>query len=675
MHRFSLLILVAWLFAAGTAHAQIGRDRHMDVVLKLETGRVAPGGSVAVALEMKPKPGWHGYWQNPGDAGIAARPQWRLPDGWSAGALAYPVPTRLLVSGLMNYVYERDYALLARLKVPATARPGSSAPIGLKIDYLVCTEQLCVPESAELSATVDVAAGAPETRNADFDAYRQALPRPLGAAARFERKDGKLRLAVPLPASVAVADPYFFPVTERAIGYSAPQAVSRRGDELIIEAAAAQDSPAAIEGVLSIGGGQGLLVTAGPGRVPPAGTPLTKASASGANAPAGTLAALAGALLGGLLLNIMPCVFPILSLKALSLARAGETAAGARREGLAYTAGAVLVCLVLGGIILLLRAGGETLGWAFQLQDPRVILFLLLLVIALTLNLAGLFELPTIGLGDRLAGQGGLAGAFWTGGLAAFVATPCTGPFMGAALGAALILPPAAALAVFGGLGLGLALPFLLLGFIPAFRRALPKPGPWMVRFKQVLALPMALTALWLGWLLGRLTGTEGLVVGGAAVLVVTLALWWAGRRAGWMPIAPAAVAAVIAILLLPTATRPAEAATGGPLHAEKFTEARLAALRAEGRPVFVYFTADWCLTCKVNENAVLDRQEVADAFARRHVAVLVGDWTRGDSAIGRFLEKQGRSGVPLYLWYAPRKEAVLLPQILSVGQVARLAN
>jgi thiol:disulfide interchange protein len=350
-----------------------------------------------------------------------------------------------------------------------------------------------------------------------------------------------------------------------------------------------------------------------------------------------------------------------------------------RREALAYAAGAILTCLALGGVLLALRAGGSAAGWAFQLQDPRIILLLLLLVSAITLNLAGLFELPAITGGDGLAARGGASGAFWTGALASFVATPCTGPFMGAALGAALILPAAAALAVFAGLGLGLAAPFLLLGFVPALRQRLPKPGPWMARFRRWMALPMAATAVGLAWVLSRQAGCTGLALGLAATLILAVALWWVGRRRGedraWLPLAPAALAGLAAIALVPAASAPASPRTQAMAGAEPFAEARLAARRAEGRPVFVYFTADWCLTCKVNEKAVLGRSEVARAFEARNVAVLVGDWTDGDAAISRFLEKHGRSGVPLYLYYPPGKEAQILPQLLTVGQMTRLVG
>jgi thiol:disulfide interchange protein len=298
-------------------------------------------------------------------------------------------------------------------------------------------------------------------------------------------------------------------------------------------------------------------------------------------------------------------------------------------------------------------------------------------VTAIALNLAGLFELPSLGIGGRLASAGGAMGAFWTGALAAFVATPCTGPFMAAALGAALLLPVPAALAVFAGLGFGLTLPFLVLGFVPAARRLLPKPGPWMNRLRHILSVPMFLTALGLAWVLGRQSGVDGMAIGLAAALLLGLTLWWLGRRHGdgrsWLRLAPAAAALAAGLLFLPVGGQ--GEATAAPLAAEPFSEARLAALRAEGRPVFAYFTADWCITCKVNEKTVLEREEVSRAFKEQKVAALVGDWTGGDAAIGRFLEAQGRSGVPLYIFYAPGKAPKILPQVLTVSRVTSLTR
>jgi thiol:disulfide interchange protein len=658
----ALLLFLLTLLLAGPATAQLGGgERHIDV--RLAGG--AEGTKGTLVLRMHPHPGWHGYWLNPGDAGQPTSAEWRLPQGAVAAPLRYPVPDRLLIGGLMNYVFARDYALAADLALPRPLAPGETLPVAASLKYLACTDRICVPESAEVSGTLGP--GVP----AQVAAAKQALPRPLGTPARFARDGATVRIGIPLPAAVRVGAPYFYPATDGALDYAAPQRVSRNGDWLIVETKAGPKAAAALEGVLAIGTGEGFAVAAAPGPVPAAGTPVAAPAEAGWRA---ILLALGGALLGGLLLNVMPCVFPILSLKALSLARAGGSARAARAEGLAYTGGIVLVCLGLGAALLALRAGGAPAGWAFQLQDPRVALFLLLLIGALTLNLAGLFELPTFGAGDSLAGRGGATGAFWTGALAAFVATPCTGPFMGAALGAALVLPVAAGLAVFAGLGLGLALPFLALGFVPALRRRLPRPGAWMNRLRRILAVPMGLTALWLAWLLWREAGAKALLVGAAALLLLALAVWWGGRHRGRLAALPALAVTAAALLVVP-ATPVARVEAAGTLGAEPFSAARLAALRAGKRPVFVYFTADWCLTCKVNEKAVLERAEVADVFRKRKVAVLVGDWTRGDPEIGRFLESQGRSGVPLYLWYPPGKDAQVLPQILTAGALTSLAG
>ena len=670
-----LILLLAWLGAATSASAK----QHMAVTLVSETQSVAPGGTVSLAFLMRPERGWHGYWRNPGDAGDEPRAAWRLPQGWQAEPLQYPVPHRLTLLGLVNYVYERDYALLANLRVPGNARPGTRVPMRARLEYLVCTTEICVPETADV--TTELRIGAAVGPDPAFARYRQALPRPLSGEGRFVVAGGRLRLAVPLPATVGLEDPYFFPVTLDALGHSAPQIVSRNGDLLIVETTAGRQAArlAALEGVLKIGEGVGLSLTARPGQVPSAGVPVTPAAAP-ANGAGTILLALLAALAGGLLLNVMPCVFPILSLKALSLARAGETERAARREALAYAAGVVLTCVALGALLLALRAGGLAVGWAFQLQDPRVILLLLLLVSAISLNLAGLFQLPAFGGGEGLARGGGVRGAFFTGALAAFVATPCTGPFLGFALGAALILPAWAALAVFGGLGLGLALPFLLLGFMPALRRRLPRPGPWMGRFQRILSVPMFLTALGLAWILGRQTGVDGMTLGLGAALLLGLGLWWLGRRqsrgGSWLPLALIAVAIVAPLPFVRTVeAAPAAAAAAGELAAEPFSETRLAQLRAAGTPVFLYFTADWCLTCKVNERAAIGQSEVAAAFRAHGVRVMAGDWTRGDAAIGRFLERHGRSGVPLYLYYPPGRDAEILPQILTVGRLASLGR
>lgn len=672
MARFCFMLLaVLALLGPGGARAQApNQGPHIAIRLVAETETPAAGDTVTLAFDSRPQPGWHGYWQNPGDAGVATRLDWTLPAGVTAGPLLYPVPQRLTVAGLMNYVYEGPFAQLVRLKLPEGLAPGTRLPVRVRSDYLVCTEQLCVPEHADLAIDLTIGDGriAPE-RRALFDRWRAALPRPLGSPAQFavvqEGQTARIRIGVPFPASQSAANAYFYPLTKGALSYSAPQRVARDGDLLVIEADAADGAtPARIEGVLATGSGQAFTVSARPGTVAePRGQGGT------------ILLALLGALVGGLILNVMPCVFPILSLKALHLARAGGSERDARQEALAYTAGVLVTCLALGGAMLALRAAGVAAGWAFQLQDPRVILLLLLLVTGVALNLAGLFTLPT----PRFAGGSGAVGAFATGALAAFVATPCTGPFLGAALGAALVLPTLAALAVFAGLGLGLALPFLLLGFVPALRRRLPRPGAWTGRLQRILSVPMFATALALAWILGQQAGVDGMALGLGAALLLGLALWWTGLRqasgrprAGW-PMLPALLVAGLAMVSVQRAPARAEAAVAG---AEPFSEARLAELRGAGRPVFAYFTADWCVTCKVNEKTAIETARVRDAFRAKGVQVLVGDWTDGDPALGRFLEAHGRAGVPLYLWYTPGAEAPkVLPQLLTADMLANLPN
>lgn len=684
-----LTVRILYMLAAAvgllTASLASAQTPHITPTLIAETDNPVAGSTVTLALVMKPAKGWHGYWKNPGDAGITPEFEWTLPAGVTAGDAQYPVPHRLLIAGLMNYVYEGDYAHLITLKLPAGLTPGTRLPIALSADWLACTDEICVPESGKFSIALTVGDGAVNSaRKGQFDQWRAALPKPLGSEARFQVANGQFRLGVPFPAAATVEDAYFFPLTDGVIDYAAAQTVRRDGDMLTVEVKARDSGEAikAVEGVLAIGKDKGLSLNAVPGTVEATGAVLgTKGEGQGGELAGTILLSFGAALLGGLLLNIMPCVFPILSLKALSLAKSGGDEGAARREALAYTAGIVLVCVALGVALLALRAGGMAAGWAFQLQDPRVILLLLILVMAIALNLAGLFELSAIGMGGALASGGGTSGAFWTGALAAFIATPCTGPFMGLALGAALVLPPLAAITIFAGLGLGLALPFLLLGFVPALRRRLPKPGPWMDRFRRILSIPMFLTALGLAWVLGRQAGVDGMTLGLGAVLAIGFALWWTGRRqvAGkgrnWLALVPAAAVALLvgaSISRAPTAS--ATASTADILPTEVFSEARLAALQQQSRPVFVYFTADWCITCKVNEKAAIQRAEVAEAFKARNVAVLMGDWTDGNAEIGRFIESHGRSGVPLYLFYSPGEKVQILPQVLTVERLKALA-
>jgi len=655
------LLAFILLFLAGPASAQFDRlnepelPAHTNAIqpeLVLDGG-AAPGKTTDLAILMHTRPGWHGYWLNPGDAGLPMSVEWHLPPGWSAAPLRYPVPTRLLVSGIVNYVYEKDYAVLTRLSVPAGAT--GKQTIRATMSWLACTEKVCVPEKGEVSLDVAVGAGAPDKR---FDNWRRALPRLLATEAAFQSTGDVYRVAIPLPRSVKLADPYVFPMDEGLIDYDAPQKFFRDGDRIVAHLKSAPGDPKEFRGVLAPGDGSGFEFRAVRRPVGSSGTPIDSD---------GTEAlpwAVLGAIAGGILLNLMPCVFPILAMKAMHLARAGGSREEARREALSYAAGAILGTGALGGALMLLRSGGSAAGWAFQLQDPRTTLLLMLLAVAVTLNLLKAFEFPV------LAGERTGAGSFGAGALAAFVATPCSGPFMGMALGAALLMPLWGSVIVFAALGLGLALPFVAVAFVPALRRRLPKPGPWMARLQRFLAVPMAATVVAALWLLSRQAGSDALMIGlGAAILLSLVLLLLGVRQRGGGEAWPVALAGIVlvtgaAIAVLP---RSGPAAAHVPLGTEQWSEAAVQRTLATGKPAFVYFTADWCLTCKANEAAAIDRSEVQKAFREGGVVVLAGDWTNGDPAIGRFLESRNRAGVPLYLWYAPGKaEPEELPQLLT---------
>lgn len=660
-----------------------GSDRIAVAAFAGEAPR--PGEEWWLALRFTPvAPEWHGYWSNPGDAGLGMAAQWELPPGWQAGEPLYPMPRRLLVSGLMNHVFKGAYTVFVPVTVPAGAAVDPASRWSVRLDYLACTDSICVPQQAQLSGTVGAV-----PRSAEIAAWRAALVPALDRTATWERSGEILRIGVPLPASVPLTQPHLFLGTDELgegwqPAYAEAQTFRRERDLVVaevplrrlplVQGSAGQAPVDEITGILAFADGTGVRFSAAGGDVPLEGA----APLAGPATPALWWLLLA-ALAGGVILNLMPCVFPILSLKAISLVKSGESEAAARREGVAYTAGAVLACLGLGAVLLALRAAGEQVGWAFQLQEPGVVVLLLLLAAVITANFAGLFALPSLPLSS--AGQS--AGGFATGFLAAFVATPCTGPFMAAALGAALVLPTVQALALFAMLGLGLALPFLAIGLFPALRRHLPKPGPWMERFRKAMAIPMGLTALALVWLTARLGGQGFAVVAMVALFGVLLALAVVGRlqRAGKMAwpafgliVAPFAIFAAFA---LPASLDPPAAGASQSIHNPvPFDEAVLRdTVDTQGKPVFLWFTADWCVTCKVNERVAIEREAVKQAFADASVVAMRGDWTRADPAISAYLAARGAAGVPLYLWFVPGREPEQLPQVLTAEMLIERAR
>jgi DsbC/DsbD-like thiol-disulfide interchange protein/cytochrome c biogenesis protein CcdA len=685
-----LCLAVLVLFAGTSTHAQIpGAPQNVRASIEAETITPAPGDTVTIAIVMDPKPGWHDYWLNPGDAGTPLELEWKLPPGVTAGPIRAPVPETLIIGGFMNHVYQHKHGFLVDLTIAPDLRKGQRLDIAVNARWSACSDEICVPEGGILSVPLTVGSGnIAQSERARFDRWRAALPVPLDRQARYDVDGRQISVAIPYPQSAALDNVWFFAQTENIFRYAAMQSARRTGDWLIITGEIDKSFDGRIDGLLRFGKGEGLEVRALPGMVPTGGDMV---SVLGSTATPENLQStinfgwiLGFSVLGGLLLNLMPCVFPILGLKALSLARLGGDGGEGRRDALAYSTGVIVSCLALGGLLLALRAGGEEIGWAFQLQEPAFVLLLLLLMVAVTANLAGLFEIGSINAGDALTRAGGMAGSFWTGVLAAVVATPCTGPFMAAALGAALLLPVAQALLLFAGLGLGLALPFLLLAFVPATRRILPRPGPWLNMFRKAMAVPMGLTALALLWLLWRLAGGGALLVAILAVIAVIAGLWLAGHRQQTRRAVGAPVFVLLGLILfggssfaidrLPT-PEAEETAAGDLLRSEPFTEQRLASYRENGANVLVYFTADWCVTCKINEATALHREQTKQAFAAKRIKVLKGDFTRRDPVISRFLEQHGRSGVPLYLYYPAGGEPVILPQILTVDILVGLGR
>ncbi|RTL16893.1 MAG: thiol:disulfide interchange protein [Burkholderiales bacterium] len=666
--------LMAWAVPPDAA------TEHVQARLVSSQASVAAGQRFTVALEQTIKPHWHTYWKNPGDSGQATSLDW---SGTQAGPLQWPTPSIQAIGPIVNYGYEGRAALLVELTVPADARPGSRFQPSADVKWLVCKD-VCIPEQVSLGLDLPVVASLSEAQAgpdvAQIEEWRAAIPKPAPFGVTLKAAAQGVTLAGP---TAAVTKAYFFAETWGAVAHSAPQALKAEGGGWALELPAGDEPLAAgkaLSGVLVLttaAGEQAWAVSApmpegagkGPGPADLSVTAATEAASTAApQSELGLLPALALALLGGLILNLMPCVFPVLSIKALALVNKGNH----RAEGLAYTAGVLLSFAVLAGVLIALRTGGQQVGWGFQFHSPVFVLVVAYLLFLVGLNLSGLFEIggSFTGLGSGLAARNGLTGSFFTGVLAAVVATPCTAPFMGAALAFALAQPAAVMLAVFLALGLGLALPFLVLAFWPAAQRWLPRPGAWMDTFKQALAFPMYAAVVWLLWVLAQQAGPDGVALALGGLVLMAFGLWWRHSSGASAVGTGAAVLSVVVALGASAALRPvtAPAASAG---TEAFSPERLAELRAQNQPVFVNLTAAWCISCLVNERVALSRPEVHEAFAKAGVTYLKGDWTREDPTITAVLKAHGRSGVPLYLYYAPgATEAQVLPQILTPGLV-----
>ena len=670
-----LVLLLAPLAGRASESAPVTSPR-ATVTLLADRAAIAPGEAFRLMLHQRLAPGWHTYWRNPGDAGAPPEitfewPQGEQSEGWRAGDLQFPAPSRKPFGPLMNFGYSGEVGFLLTLTPPADLRPGDYVTLTADATWLVCAD-ICIPEEGRFTIGLDVAAAATPAHAARFMAAEAALPRaaPFEARFAFAGPRGALTIRGAGFSAAAIREASFFPDAATVIENAPQQRLTAREGEISLSLTrGAAEIPARLTGVLTLTDAAGVrgayLIDAAPGGPLPA-------------SPLPLWQILAFAALGGLILNLMPCVFPVLAMKAMAMARLGGAVRGAiRAEAASYTAGVVLAFLAVGGAMLGLRAAGGGAGWGFQFTYPAFVAGMAWLMLAVGLNLSGVFRIGgAIGAGQGLAGQSGHAGSFFTGVLAVVVATPCTAPFMATAIGAALVLPATATLAVFGAMGLGLALPYALLGVFPSAGRFLPRPGAWMERLRQFLAFPMYAAAAWLVWVLAQQSGPDGVLMALVGAVLIALAAWAWGvaQQSDRTPrrlseaLALAAIMAALALLPMLGTAPPAAAALS---QGEAWSAPRLAELRAEGRPVFVNLTAAWCISCKVNERVAIHTEGVQQAFSAAGIVQLTGDWTRGDAAITALLREHGRDGVPLYLLYPPGGGApLILPQILTEGML-----
>jgi len=698
------LVLACLVAAASSAFAPAARaegpsarDGHVVAELVSETTTTAAGATLSLGVLFRSDPQWHVYWKNVGDSGTVPTVKWTLPEGATAGPIQWPAPKRLVIEGLAVFVYEGEVLLPVEVKLPATLT-GEAATIRADVEWLVCRDQECEPGFATLTLALPVRDAIPvvdPTRGARFAAARAALPVPLAAGVSRSTREANaftLRLVGAGSWTDAAAGLEFFPEAD-ILANAEPQRLVRADGVVALVLPEKKDLrtwPANLRGTLIVTAGTTRAVYDVDAPIEPAGKEAwLQASFRSDGGEAGdssmsTWSALLLAFLGGIFLNLMPCVLPVLSLKVLGFVeRAGDAPALVRRHGLVYGAGVMAAFGALAAILLVLRAGGEGVGWGFQLQDPRFVAALCLVMAGMGASLLGAVELGAglarVGaLGDSLSGYGA---SFLGGALATVVATPCTGPFMGPALGFALTRPPAEAVGIILSLGAGMAAPYVLLAAFPGWLRAVPRPGPWMDTLKRAMSFPLLATAVWLAWVLGQQRGVDGMLVLLLASLVLCAGLWvlghfgavhrsaavrWTvGRGLGLVLGAAAAYGAFLA-------AKPA----APPLVWEPWSDERVAAARAEGHPVLVDFTADWCLTCKVNEKTTLSSDAVRESVARTGAVLLQADWTKKDARIAAALARFGRASVPLYVVYGttPGSLPVVLETapFLSVDGVTR---
>ncbi|MBV9753789.1 MAG: thioredoxin family protein [Hyphomicrobiales bacterium] len=706
----TLQLALALALGLSAGHSALARESapvktaHAVVTLVSETDAVEPGKPFRLGLHFALAEGWHIYWINPGEAGEPPRIDLTLPEGATASSFSWPAPLRIPEGPAITYSYIGDITLPLTV-TPPSSLTAASFPVKAKASWLIC-ETICVPEEGNFELDLSVETSTLPSREAPlFTAADERLPRPSPFEVRLA-PDGALSLIGNDIAPSSVHDAWFFPEKSEVIDDAAPQAlvVGEGNLTLSLKPAKGFDPKSALSGVLVLKSPSGAERFFQIGEMPKAATvalasPATSSAperqptatangTSGENADLGLLAMLVFALLGGLTLNLMPCVFPILAIKAVGIASlSGHERGTVRAHALSYTLGVLLAFAALGVSLIAFRTAGSFAGWGFQFQSPVFVAAMALVFTLVGLNLSGVFEMSfgSVGAGGTLAARAGHVGSFFTGLLAVLVATPCTAPFMGAAIAAALTALPLTMIAVFLAMGVGLAAPYVLIAFVPGLARLLPKPGSWMVVFRQALAFPMYAAAAWLVWVISQQAGPDGVLATVIAMVLLGLAAWIFGltqtregrpRAVGNALAALAALGAFFALFDVMASPRPAAVSSIATGDEKPYSASQLASLRAQGRPVFVNMTAAWCVTCLVNERIALSSEAVRQAFADHHVAYLKGDWTRADPAISDFLREHGRDGVPLYVLFpAKGGNGVVLPQILTASAVLEALN
>lgn len=705
LNVLNLSALLSFLFAT---HALAISDRaatpQVQAQLVASVERVQPGAEIYLGVNQKIIPHWHTYWTNPGDSGNATTIEWTLPEGATASDIIWPAPSRFSMGPITNYAYENDVTLLSKIKIPADAKPGEQFTAQALVDWLVCEEE-CIPQTVELALSLPIVV-AGESAGTGDPRIEESLARlpvasPWDIRATQSTIDpvtnhGELTLHIALSEAqrAQVKDIWFYPYDWGRIQQSGEQLRKPVDDgiELRIKTGEAPLKIGdAVAGVLVITEQSGDVATQKIARGFEVNSVLQVAGSDTKSDSIGFFTALFLALIGGIILNLMPCVFPVLSIKALSLvSHSNQSAAQIRAHGVVYTLGVLASFAFLALLLIVLKAGGAQIGWGFQFQSPLFVLAVAYLMFAVGLSLSGVFYVggSVAGVGSSLTEKPGYSGSFFTGVLATIVATPCTAPFMAAALGYALAQPAAKLLAIFLSLGLGLALPYLLLTCWPRLQRWLPRPGLWMERAKQVLAFPMYAAAIWLVWVLVQQAGVNSIVIALGGMLLIAVAVWlYDSTFLSSTGVRNAGTASALTLLLLvlvisyvginSSSANVVNATTNSANKTaeknwEPYSEARLNELLREGKPVFLNFTASWCISCLVNERVALSDAKVKETFKQEGITYLKGDWTNRDLAITQFLQKFNRSGVPLYVFYPAGKsdQPAELPQILTPDMV-----